>query len=822
MQIRRFIGLLLVCTLAFALLLTGCNAAPDVPNSGTTTTTTATGGNDVEGDTTTDGGNDNTTSGDNTTTDGGNNNTTNGGNNTTNGGNNTTNGGNNTTNGGNNNTTTGGKNTTTKKTTTSTSSSAKEEVLLPSFERLSNGTCKDRDTGVVFIDDDCNSMSIGSEGCYMYDHGGKIWTDTLNKTLFNNDPVRIIRGDTTTSSAWWFSYKIDAGITEAALVTFNNHTKTRARGFDIYVSADGRKWTKVEPTYNQKEDLDLGYEGWIQRTYKVSGIDKKNKFLKIQFTAIDGEQYEPLIGRVRINNVGKMNDSTRFLEGRSAKTFYVSASGKDGNDGLSASTPMKPEVLTSRYFQPGDKILFKSGETMTGSTIRISGFGSASKRITISTYGGTKPAVLTTRGEGTKARLELFADYVTVENLTISNPLGEIGLSIAPAHSGANKDIIVQNCNFKDINKNADTFRFETGGIYAVASGGEPTWFENMTIRNNTFDNIARIAVFVTSKWAERTEKVGNKYVNGDNPWYANKNVNVSSNTLTNILGDGLLIIGCDKAIMEKNFVNNAYCISDSTLKKYAGTMTTSAAAIWTQNVDKAYIQYNEVGYTNLPDHVNGGADGTAFDIDAYCTEHYIQYNYSHDNEGGFILLCEFDCQPGTDWYKMLDDTQHEIRFNLSLNDGCKPGFNTLIATLTVAQMNIYNNTFVKTATNSGFVGSFNKLKDYYFKNNIFYGAGACKIGNHTNSTNVVFDNNIFYGGTPSTNATVKNTKNVDPKFKNASFTNPYNKAMAAEAIKAFTPQNKVTGATSISNNGGKDLAGTAISSTNFYGCIKY
>jgi acetyl-CoA carboxylase carboxyltransferase component len=41
-------------------------------------------------------------------------------------------------------------------------------------------------------------------------------------------------------------------------------------------------------------------------------------------------------------------------------------------------------------------------------------------------------------------------------------------------------------------------------------------------------------------------------------------------------------------------------------------------------------------------------------------------------------------------------------------------------------------------------------------------------------------------------------------------------------AIDAFTPTVKINGATSIKDNGGKDINGTKITDTNFYGCIKY
>ena len=43
-----------------------------------------------------------------------------------------------------------------------------------------------------------------------------------------------------------------------------------------------------------------------------------------------------------------------------------------------------------------------------------------------------------------------------------------------------------------------------------------------------------------------------------------------------------------------------------------------------------------------------------------------------------------------------------------------------------------------------------------------------------------------------------------------------------ADALKAFLPQTKISGATNVKNNGGKDINGTKFDTLNFYGCVKY
>ena len=63
-----------------------------------------------------------------------------------------------------------------------------------------------------------------------------------------------------------------------------------------------------------------------------------------------------------------------------------------------------------------------------------------------------------------------------------------------------------------------------------------------------------------------------------------------------------------------------------------------AAAGIWPFDADDTVIQYNDVS------GMKGTLDGQGFDSDYRCHRTLIQYNFSHENEGGFILICA----PGT------------------------------------------------------------------------------------------------------------------------------------------------------------------------------
>jgi hypothetical protein len=159
------------------------------------------------------------------------------------------------------------------------------------------------------------------------------------------------------------------------------------------------------------------------------------------------------------------------------------------------------------------------------------------------------------------------------------------------------------------------------------------------------------------------------------------------------------------------------------------------AAGMWPWSCDNTVIQFNEVS------RMKGTKDGQAFDSDDNCINTLFQYNYSHDNEGGFMLVCSCgDAESNSAWLK---DTI--IRYNISQNDSAR----LFHIGGPVRDIYMYNNTF--------YVG---KNLDIYavlqtedegwpdntfFYNNIFYVEGSADYS-FGKATNYIFRNNIFYG----------------------------------------------------------------------------
>jgi gliding motility-associated-like protein len=76
------------------------------------------------------------------------------------------------------------------------------------------------------------------------------------------------------------------------------------------------------------------------------------------------------------------------------KTYYLAASGNDGNDGLSTSSPIKTiDKLNTISLSAGDQVLFKKGDTFSGQ-IAVNHSGGSSNPITYGSYGsGNKPVI---------------------------------------------------------------------------------------------------------------------------------------------------------------------------------------------------------------------------------------------------------------------------------------------------------------------------------------------------------------------------------------------------------------------------------------------
>jgi len=130
----------------------------------------------------------------------------------------------------------------------------------------------------------------------------------------------------------------------------------------------------------------------------------------------------------------------------------------------------------------------------------------------------------------------------------------------------------------------------------------------------------------------------------------------IKGNVIEKVPGDGIVVIGTDGALVEGNL-----------LRDFPDTLPEgdAAAGIWPWSADNTLIQHNEVSGHKAK------WDGQGFDSDFNSIGTIIQYNYSHDNYGGFLLVCNNGEKYKQD--KNIGTIKTIIRGNVSINDGIRP-----------------------------------------------------------------------------------------------------------------------------------------------------
>ena len=484
------------------------------------------------------------------------------------------------------------------------------------------------------------------------------------------------------------------------------------------------------------------------------------------------------------------------------QTYYIdSVKGCDTHSGITPHQPLKSlAAVNALSLQPGDSLLFRRGTVYFG-CLSLSADGSENAPIFIGTYGeGENPQIIA--GKDNYNTVEIFGRYLTLDSLGIQNPTGGRGMLIINNRGGAANRITVRNCVFQNIK--SDTYNHETGGLVVRTDGDEPAWFEDLLIENNTFLNVSRSGIFVTGIWADRPVPGWgkNQYISDDEGWYPHRRVTVRGNYMDHIGGDGIVVIGTVDCLMEHNRLFHAQC------EDHAGNF---CAGIWPMNCNHVVVQYNEVGYT----HLGKGGDGEGFDIDSNCKDVLFQYNYSHHNDGGFLLICCCQFNEGI-----------VVRYNVSVNDTCQRGRATFTISGPNSGAQIYHNTIylgegssydfklVEAADYQNCGGS----TDFTFYNNLFVVAKDRVVsGYFDKQTGFVFDNNVYSGMEPfsHSNITTSRSQCVTPTFVLAEQT-----GYGRETARAYTPVRSEWMSKAIPAEDERDFFGNPVKDMTFYGAI--
>ncbi len=398
----------------------------------------------------------------------------------------------------------------------------------------------------------------------------------------------------------------------------------------------------------------------------------------------------------------------------SAVYHVDSAAGHDAATGTEAAKPWRSlEKVNNTPLQPGDKVLFKAGGRWSGQ-LKPKGSGSEGKLIQIGRYGdGDAPRI---DGEGKVGDAVLIQNqsFIEVADLHVTNQ----GSSPAPWRTGVRvfadgigrmQGVFLRRLHVRDVN--GDLRKSHEGcGIFFEATGRNDSHFDGLLIENCHLVKTDRNGICQRGTGKLRS-----------------RNVIIRGNRLEDIGGDGIKLWGTDGGLIEKNVVRKARARCNE---------KEAAAGIWPFACDDTIIQFNEVSGTV------GTLDGQSFDSDYWCRRSVFQYNYSFQNEGGFMLICS----PGD---AINDDTV--IRYNISLHDGINSA-RVFHFGGGARRTHVYNNTIVIGPHQDlpmMLFGEWNggKPKDSRFTNNLFIvepgGRATYKFGP---SSGNVFEHNLFAG----------------------------------------------------------------------------
>jgi len=499
-----------------------------------------------------------------------------------------------------------------------------------------------------------------------------------------------------------------------------------------------------------------------------------------------------------------------------ATTYYIdSVNGSDSAAGTSTTQAWKTLApVNSRTFTAGDSILLARGGSWTGQ-LAPQGSGTAAAPITISAYGsGARPHLsgATLSGGGT-VQLQ-NQSWWTIQNLDVANNSGtdnfgdptagtpRSGILVRNTVSNTlQRGIVIRDNVVSDVNGcfNCDGLDAHDNGGIVVDTTQLGANFDGVLIENNSVHDVGRTGIVVWDAsyfTTDMTVPVQSALTS---------NVRIRGNTVVDTDSDGILAFGTDGAVMEDNVVRGAGQRTIVPTDANKNWVMPASAGLWPTRGMNTLVQFNEVSGTQT--HTT---DGQGFDVDMGSKNTRVQYNYSHDNEGGFILLMG----------GFSSDVV--VRDNLSVNDGW--GGEKGIFTFSwgvPAPVKIFNNTVYIPAGSpakpiycDGDAGACASSTpgQWSFVNNIIDNHGTGEYSYPGMGTNATFASNVFSGNHPASEPADATKITAAPQFVAAGTTG--NGFAVADAYKLTSSSPAISNGQVVSPNGLRDFFGNALSTT--------
>lgn len=392
-----------------------------------------------------------------------------------------------------------------------------------------------------------------------------------------------------------------------------------------------------------------------------------------------------------------------FAASLHAIDYHFSAAGDDSNGNGTQANPWSTITKANTLdLNPGDRLLFRGGDTFTGKLdLTSEDSGTAASPVTVRSYGTGRATLSGGAGVALHGR---DVSHVNVENLKVTGS----GRSTNASH-GVLFESLTTNATVRGLavtGLEITGFKNVALGVFAYNyndPGANPVYADIRITDCTVYDNGTGIET-----WAQAD-------AGGIRDVYIARCVAYQNPGSAVLRGNGIVLGSVKNGLIE-------YCRAYENGAE--STIPAGPAGIWTYASDGVIIQFNEA-YNNK---TASSTDGDGFDIDYDSFNCVVQYNYSHGNDGAGYLLSQGEING--------KQRNNIVRYNVSENDGRKNNYGGIHVYGEAIDTHIYGNTVyvskpanttpaaLVVTTYTG-VGTVSNLT---IRNNIFITAGGARL----------------------------------------------------------------------------------------------
>ena len=410
-----------------------------------------------------------------------------------------------------------------------------------------------------------------------------------------------------------------------------------------------------------------------------------------------------------------------------ATNYYInSVIGNDANKGTSPTQSWKT-VSPAKLIQlnPGDSILFATGQKFTGMLLLSNVKGNAKDPIVVASYlyKGNRSKPVLDAGEELNALLIQNSSFIRITGIEFTGTIPyqtsttgkktemRCGILVEVTKDEVFENIKLSDVVVHDVYYNPKGFTRSAAEI-KTANGTQNYGWGIRVINNTKAGRLMNMKVFKSEVF--NVSHTGIKATGNVN---SIQKLEVAECKVYQTGGPGMQFSGVTEGHIHHNKIDHSGSTADS--RNWG-----RGSGLWTWSCSNILIEHNRF------ENANGPGDSAGVHIDYNCNDVIIQYNVSANNAGGFceILGNNYNCA---------------YRYNISINDGFRvKGKDGAFQEGKIFWLSGYQGDQKKN------VGPYNS---YFYNNSIYVSANIIpKVAVSSSADGVLIANNIFYFETPA------------------------------------------------------------------------